>query len=275
MFFQANIDLSLTNPASPDGYSVQRILLPHIFATDKAISGYSVMILLKMWLSFPPEVIDQNLTGILYLLLYTTTWIFGCIRSKSMMIPQFAGVVKDFQLILLGIDDGVMTEAAKCMEKISDCNLMNGMPEDMERELFWKTLESILEPFLVDFSTNLTQLFGQIIQLSDVYRDIGIGMIHVNLTMCVRKKSPINTSLQMLLNSLPFLQNPTWNISAIITTATEDGSQKKNRMDLISQGKVSPATPLIHLDGTAKQTCDWLSRQLGIEASNKLFGLMN
>ena len=150
------------------------------------------------------------------------------------------------------------------------------LAEGIMDSIFERCVLNFIQVSIMRFGNNLADYTGQLISFADEHQRLGLRMLkilsYVAKDMNVRKKI---SSLRMLQSRLPFMPEYSKEAEVIIASVVAcDNEEMHLDADLVSQMKLEKYPSRVIPVGSVKATSNWFSQDLGIEASNRLFGLM-
>ncbi|KAJ3275486.1 hypothetical protein HDV01_000313 [Terramyces sp. JEL0728] len=278
---QSKLDASFVRPFSAkenQSCNLQRLLLPIIFGEPSALSEKGLLILLNSWVFFPPETVDAGQTGILYTLFYFVTWLLTALETN---VPANEVIVKlagKMNLVLSMHVPGAMPEFVQALESLEKSGKSSD-PTNMQilTRIYGESLPSIITHFLEQFTNNMALYIGQILSVSPTHRKVGLNMAQSLWITALSKHRDLNNigNLRALLRSIPFLPESTpESDELILVTFDHESDVFIKELDLASQGRVEPVPELAVPAGALRDAWNWLTAELHISPSNRMFSLM-
>jgi hypothetical protein len=151
----------------------------------------------------------------------------------------------------------------------------DSVSSEIRNQLFQECLGTAINYFCDKYGNNIAQYIGQIISINGGYREVGIRMAQLlwHSPQAAKKDSPSLNSLRNLLRSLPFAKNPDQlTEELILNTFPATATDLIKDMDLASQGRVELMPEFEIALGSVRSSWLWLSVNMGIMPSNKMFG---
>ncbi|KAJ3320881.1 hypothetical protein HDV06_004777 [Boothiomyces sp. JEL0866] len=278
---QSKLDGAFIRPFSEkenQSCNLQRLLLPIIFTDSPVLQEKALLLLLNSWIFFPPETVDAGQTGILYTLFYFVTWMLTGLESNTPSNEVFMKMAGKMNLVLSMHLPGAMPEFVRVLESLEKFGKSSD-PRNLEllAGIYSESLPSIITHFLEQFTNNMALYIGQIISVSPTHRKVGLNMAQSLWITALSKHRDLNNigNLRALLRSIPFLSESTpESDDLILVTFDHESEVFIKELDLASQGRVEPVPELAIPTGALRDAWNWLTAELHISPSNRMFSLM-
>lgn len=258
-------------------FGIQQLLVAHFSNESSMIREKAALLLFKSRLIFPANAVDSNSTGIMYTILYLVTWIFVAVEEDNIHGPNFLVIAGGLKDVLLSVEVNRFAEAQDEIQGLITIVQQKQVPEgEIIKKIFAKCASNIFEPFIFDYGNNLAAYSEQLMSRSAGFRTVGLRMFKV-LTLMAKKNNIVKrmSTLANVTSRLPYLVGPSSESDAVIGSVVEDETETMHRdIDLSSHGKVELLPTRNPHMGSVKSTAAWFSKELGIEASNRMYGLM-
>ncbi len=183
-------------------------------------------------------------------------------------------ILKKFEELLLIYYPTELDDLQKGLENMKDpYSTSTSEGQDL---IFQKCIINVIQCFGYEFGNNIALYVGQIISLSSPYRQVGLRIAQMLWHSSLREERNAHSlnGLRNLLRSLPFIKSSD-SITEELLLQCFDGpnNQQVKTMDVASQGKMEPMPELEIAKGSLRTTWSWLSNEMGISPSNRLFSL--
>lgn len=153
-------------------------------------------------------------------------------------------------------------------------SIERGMSDEAQNLLFSQCIGSIIKQFSFEYGNNISQYVSQILCLSSAYQQFGLKLALQLWQSNLADKSTSLNALRNMLRRVPFMKNGE-NISDVLIVQTFDLVDKEEikESDLASQGRVEAMPELEISLGSVRQAFNWISTNLKVQPSNKLYYL--
>lgn len=283
--------LSPLNSGEKQSCNLQLLLIPIIFGEKKQLQDKALLILLSSWIAFPAKTVDVNPAATLYTTLFTITWIFLRVEQNDisdqsvLFLNQFPTTMAKFEQFLLMYFPSDMEDLRRGLNRLQEIMDSNSsIPTDAQSILFKQCAQSALSYFLNEFGNNIAHYLGQIMSISRPYQSIGLRMTQLLWEVVHSKSHDINsfTYLRSLIRSIPFLKDNNPEVARLVISVFDEAQNASffKDVDVTSQGRTENMPELELANGSVRYfeliraASKWLSVDLGITPSNKLYELM-
>lgn len=130
--------------------------------------------------------------------------------------------------------------------------------------------------FFQEYGNNVAQYVSHIVSISAAYREVGIRIAQLLWHSSDNKLHANGLSgLRNLLRTIPFMkESDLMTEELILEPFNPPNHDLIKELDVASQGKVEYMPDVELSGGSVKAALNWLSSDLGIAPSNRMFGLM-
>ncbi|KAJ3257292.1 hypothetical protein HK103_004846 [Boothiomyces macroporosus] len=248
------------------------------YGESPALQEKALLLLLNSWIFFPPETVDAGQTGILYTLFYFVTWLLTGLETNIPTNEVLTKMAAKMNLVLSMHLPGAMPEFVRVLESLEKFGKSSD-PRNLEllAGIYSESLPSIITHFLEHFTNNMALYIGQIISVSPAHKKVGLNMAQSLWITALSKHRDLNNigNLRALLRSIPFLSESTpESDDLILVTFDHESEVFIKELDLASQGRVEPVPELAIPSGALREAWNWLTGELHISPSNRMFSLM-
>ncbi|KAJ3347722.1 hypothetical protein HDU91_006716 [Kappamyces sp. JEL0680] len=255
---------------------VQSLIIPILFGDSPILQDKALVILLNSWIVFPPATVDNNKTGLLYTVLYSLTWLFVRIFQHESSKPTFFVVVKKLEEFLLIYFPTELDELQHGLSQMREVLAPATVSAEVQDLLFQRCFGNVLQYFALDFGNNIAQYVGQIISLSSPYRQVGLRVAQLLWHSSLRQEKHAHSlnALRNLLRSVPFIKvTDQVTEELLLQTFDSPNGDLIKEIDVASQGRVEPMPEFEIFQGSVRAAWNWLSNDIGISPSNRLFSM--
>ncbi|XJO76698.1 hypothetical protein BDV3_007190 [Batrachochytrium dendrobatidis] len=283
IYFIANAGPGLKSPEFLDPFTshlaerfpgLQQILIPAMFCKHGLAQAKSFELLLLAWLRLSDQIVDSNETGTLFIILYTSLWIFSNLCNLGTDPNHIATNVQLFKEALALKNTNAFAEVHLCFQTILDAiNADQHITETMCDELFERTMTSFMSAFIPEYINNISEFLVQAIMLEGTYGRLALRMAGVLWCMTAPQGFQNIGSLRNLVRRLPFHGNVKPETMMLYRSVLQDkfeGMPVKD-LDLVSQGRIESFPDKEPIVGSVKTASMWFSVELGIKPSNTIY----
>lgn len=161
------------------------------------------------------------------------------------------------------------------LSKLTELSLnTSSISPETRTQLFQQCLGTAINYFSEEYGNNIAQYIAQIVCLNGEYREVGIRMAQLLWYSPPAGQDGHNlNSLRNLLRSLPFIKDPdSLTEGLLLDTFSTSANSLIKEMDVASQGRVELMPEFEIAQGSVRSAWLWLSSNMGISPSNKMFG---
>ncbi|KAJ1330073.1 hypothetical protein BSLG_009745 [Batrachochytrium salamandrivorans] len=256
---------------------IQLMLLQAIFCENDSVQTRSFELLLLCWIKLPIRIVDPNKTGSLFMILYTSLWIFSHMCSPITDSGDIDKIVRLFKEALTKRHPENFEDVHICLQSILDAIRKEELiTESYRDELFERTMTDFISAFIPEYINNIAEFLAQAIMIEGVYGALSLSMATILWRMTGLQGFHNIGSLRNFVRRIPFLGAAMPKPIILYQTVFQDkfeGMPVKN-LDLVSQGRTESFVDREHPNGSARSASLWFSIDLGVQPSNNVYSAL-